>query len=142
MSTLLAAVLFVGMASTTATQADPSLPSPSPTSDAARPAVVPDGHSDYDTPPIPVRITQPRYPAEPFHQGISGTVEIEILIDTQGRVSKAKVVKSIPELDAAALDCVRNWVFRPAMKGGQPVATVASAPITFKITMKKDKKKK
>jgi protein TonB len=56
-------------------------------------------------------------------------------------VSKARVVRSIPELDAAALACVKEWRFRPAMKAGQPVATVASAPITFTIT-KKDKKQK
>jgi protein TonB len=64
-------------------------------------------------------------------------VKVEILIDKTGRVAKTRVVKSIPELDAAALECVRDWVFQPAQKGGQPVSTVASAPVTFKITDKK-----
>ncbi|PYQ42414.1 MAG: energy transducer TonB, partial [Acidobacteria bacterium] len=58
-------------------------------------------------------------------------------IDKTGRVAKARVVKSIPELDAAAIQCVMEWEFRPAQKGGQPVATIASAPITFTITKKK-----
>jgi protein TonB len=142
MSTLLAVALLAGMAiSTSANQAEPPPPSPSPTSDTSRPAAgdSPASATDADRGPIAVRITQPRYPEAPFRKGISGTVEVEILIDTTGRVSKSKVVKSIPELDAAALDCVKNWVFRPAMKGGQPVATVASAPITFTITTKKEK---
>ena len=38
-----------------------------------------------------------------LRKGISGTVEVEILIDTNGHVAKARVVRSIPELDAAAL---------------------------------------
>jgi TonB family protein len=62
---------------------------------------------------------------------------VEILIDKTGGVAKARVVKSIPELDEAALQCVRDWVFRPAQKAGEPVATVASAPVTFKILKKK-----
>jgi TonB family protein len=92
---------------------------------------------DYDRPPVPIHITQPRYPPSAFQKGISGTVEVEILIDKTGRVAKARVVKSIPQLDAAALECVRDWVFRPAQKAGEPVATVASAPVTFKILDKK-----
>jgi TonB family protein len=92
---------------------------------------------DTDQPPVPLRITQPRYPPAAFHKGISGTVEVEILIDKTGHVAKARVVRSIPELDAAALQCVMEWEFRPAQKAGQPVATIASAPITFTITKKK-----
>ena len=92
---------------------------------------------DTDQPPVPLHITQPRYPPAAFHNGISGTVQLEILIDKTGRVAKARVVKSIPELDAAAIQCVMEWEFRPARKGGQPVATIASAPITFTITKKK-----
>jgi TonB family protein len=64
---------------------------------------------------------------------IEGTVEVEILIDSTGHVSKARVVRSIPALDSAALDTVRQWVFSPAIKNGRPVATVASAPVTFRI---------
>lgn len=92
---------------------------------------------DVDRPPVPIHTTQPRYPPAAFYKGISGTVEVEILIDKTGRVAKSRIVKSIPELDAAALQCVADWVFRPAQKDGQPVATVASAPVTFSITKKK-----
>jgi TonB family protein len=92
---------------------------------------------DTDQPPVPLHITQPRYPPAAFQKGISGTVGLEILIDKTGHVAKARVVRSIPELDAAALQCVMEWEFRPAQKAGQPVATVASAPITFTITKKK-----
>ena len=88
---------------------------------------------DYDQGPRPIKITQPKYPPEAFVKKIEGTVEVEILIDSTGRVAKARVVKSIPALDKAALDTVYQWVFMPAVKHGRPVATVASAPVTFRI---------
>lgn len=88
---------------------------------------------DYDQPPRAIRITQPKYPPDAFVKKIEGTVEVEILIDANGRVAKARVIRSIPLLDAAALQTVYQWVFSPAIKGGRPVATVASAPVTFRI---------
>jgi protein TonB len=88
---------------------------------------------DYDQPPRPIKITRPQYPQEAFVKKIEGIVELEIIIDASGRVSRARVVKSIPLLDAAAIQTVRQWVFSPAIKNGVPVATVATAPVTFRI---------
>ena len=88
---------------------------------------------DYDQGPKPIRITQPKYPPEAFVKKIEGTVEVEIVIDSTGHVSQARVLRSIPALDRAALDTVKQWVFSPAIKGGRPVATIANAPVTFRI---------
>ena len=41
--------------------------------------------------------------------------------------------RSIPQLDAAAIQTVRQWIFSPAIKGGRPVATIAQAPVSFRI---------
>jgi len=60
-------------------------------------------------------------------------VEVEILIDTTGRVRPVRILHSVPQLDAAALENVKQWVFAPAMKGGRPVPTTAIAPVTFHI---------
>jgi protein TonB len=81
--------------------------------------------------------TKPRYPPDAFRRGVEGTVELEILIDETGRVVKTRIIKSIPGLDVAAIQCVMEWQFRPAQVAGRPVATVASAPITFRISAKK-----
>jgi len=88
---------------------------------------------DYDSPPRPIKMTRPQYPQEAFVKKIEGTVEVEILIDANGRVVSARVVRSIPMLDAAAVQTVYQWVFAPAMKGGRPVSTRAMAPVTFRI---------
>jgi protein TonB len=88
---------------------------------------------DYDQPPRPIKITRPQYPQEAFVKKIEGMVKVQILIDANGRVVNARVIQSIPLLDAAALQTVYQWVFSPAMKNGRPVATLAEAPVTFRI---------
>ena len=60
-------------------------------------------------------------------------VVLEILIDEAGHVVRARVVRSVPLLDEAAVRAVRKWLFAPALRRGRPVATVAMAPITFRI---------
>jgi periplasmic protein TonB len=88
---------------------------------------------DYDQPPRLIKNVKPQYPQDAFIKKIEGTVEIEILIDSTGRVVNARVVHSIPLLDAAALATVKQWLFAPAVKGGRPVATIARAPVAFRI---------
>ncbi len=88
---------------------------------------------DYDSAPRPIKITRPQYPQEAFVKKIEGTVVVEILIDSQGRVERARVLQTIPLLDAAALQCVRQWTFEPAIKHGHPVPTLAHAPVAFQI---------
>lgn len=88
---------------------------------------------DYDQPPRPIKMPRPVYPQEAFVKKIEGTVLVEILIDANGNVIRASVVQSIPALDQAALQSVYQWRFSPAMKKGRPVATIAQAPVSFRI---------
>jgi protein TonB len=88
---------------------------------------------DYDRPPRLIRKTKPEYPREAFAKKVEGVVVVEILIDASGRVARVHVTQSVPLLDAAALDAVRQWVFEPAIRQGRPVATLAVAPVSFRI---------
>jgi protein TonB len=88
---------------------------------------------DYDSAPRPIKITRPQYPQEAFVKKVEGTVVVEILIDSQGRVVRARVIQSVPLLDAAALQTVYQWIFQPAVKHGRPVPTIAHAPVAFRI---------
>ncbi len=60
-------------------------------------------------------------------------VELEIVIDTSGRVAAARVLRSVPLLDAEALRTVRTWIFVPAEHGGRPVVAIARASVAFRI---------
>ena len=88
---------------------------------------------DYDSPPVPIKMTQPVYPQDAFVKKIEGTVLVEIYIDIHGNVVSARIIQSIPALDAAAIATVKQWRFKPARKGGKPVATLAHAPVGFRI---------
>jgi protein TonB len=88
---------------------------------------------DYDLPPRPLK--QPlQYPQEAFVKKIEGTVRVEAMIDASGRVIPLRIVRSaVPILDRAAFESVKQWVFSPALRRGQPVAIVAHLDVTFRI---------
>lgn len=88
---------------------------------------------DYDQPPRLLKQTRPVYPQEGFIKKIEGVVQLEIQIGIDGRVGRAKITRSIPQLDAAAIQCVQQWSFAPAIKAGRPVMTVVGAAVTFRI---------
>jgi protein TonB len=86
-----------------------------------------------DRPPRLLHQTRPRYPQQAFVQKVEGVVLLEILIDADGHVARARIVHSVPLLDGAALEAVREWRFVPALKAGRPVASLAFAPVSFRI---------
>ncbi len=88
---------------------------------------------DGATPPKILQQSHPAYPRDAFNSKITGTVMVEILIGEDGEVAHAAVRQSIPKLDDAALACVRHWRFEPSRVGGKPIATVAHAPVNFRI---------
>ena len=54
---------------------------------------------------------------------------LELSIGKDGKVTAAKVLRSIPELDQAAIDAVKQWEFTPTLKDGVPVAVCCRAVI-------------
>ena len=88
---------------------------------------------DYDQPPKLIKQVRPNYPQEAFVKKVEGEVLVEILIDATGRVIRARVLRSVPQLDGAAVQTVYQWQFSPAVKQGRPVATIAHVPVRFQI---------
>ncbi|HKQ59379.1 MAG TPA: energy transducer TonB [Candidatus Eisenbacteria bacterium] len=60
-----------------------------------------------------------------------GTVLVQALVGADGKVKDTRVVKSVPGLDDAAVAAVRQWVFKPAMTKGKPVAVWVAVPVRF-----------
>jgi len=88
----------------------------------------------YDDPPRMTWQTRPVYPSDAYRQRIQGTVVVEFVIDERGQVAHAEVRESISPLDRAALATVKQWRFSPAHLAGKPVAAMAKAPVSFRIT--------
>ena len=73
------------------------------------------------------------YSAEALRAGVQGAVAVDVTIDPLGKVSDAKVVRSIPLLDAAALAAARQWEFAPTLIDGKPVPIIATIELTFSL---------
>ncbi len=76
------------------------------------------------------------YPPEMFEAGIEGSVTLEALVDTTGRVEPGsiEVVKSTrPQFEGPAKEMLRNSRFQPGSSGGRPLRTQVRLPIVFDI---------
>jgi TonB family protein len=82
-------------------------------------------------PPQTIKDVPPGYPALARSAGVSGAVTIEATIGPDGKVADTKVVHSIPLLDQAALDAVRQWEYLPSMLNGVPVPVLVTVTINF-----------
>jgi TonB family protein len=82
-------------------------------------------------PPTKIKDVKPVYPAIAQSAHVVGVVTIEATIGPDGKVIDAKVVRSVPLLDQAALDAVRQWEYTPALLNGQPVPVVVTVTINF-----------
>ena len=74
------------------------------------------------------------YPIAAKRQGIEGKVLIQAIIDENGNVAKAKIIKGIGSgCDEAALDAVKSSKFTPGKQRGKNVRVQITIPIVFKL---------
>jgi TonB family protein len=83
------------------------------------------------TPPAKIKNVQPVYPAVARAARVEGSVMLEVDVDADGRVSDARVIRSVPLLDQAALDAVKQWEYTPMRKGNVAVPTVMNVTVNF-----------
>ena len=84
--------------------------------------------------PAPRRAGVAVYPDEAQAAGIQGGVQAEIVIDPDGIVTDARIVKSVPLLDEAALRAVRDWRFEPTMVEGRAVPVRMVVTVNFTLS--------
>src|SRR5262249_26210341 len=110
-----------------------------------------DGHSaegvvgGEDTAPLPlsevaqapllISQTVPRYPERARLLGVAGLVRLEPILSREGRMEQGiKVLESMPLLDEAASDALRQWRFTPARDdSGRPVGVILEVPFRFTL---------
>jgi protein TonB len=85
------------------------------------------------TAPVKMVDTAPVYPAIAQSARVEGVVILEAVIDAQGRVESARILRSIPLLDQAALDAVRQWRFTAARLNGDAVPVVMTVTVNFTL---------
>ena len=75
----------------------------------------------------------PSYPLIAQSARVQGVVILEALIGTDGRVADARVLRSIPLLDQAALDAVRQWEYTPTLLNGAPTPVIMTVTVQFTL---------
>jgi len=84
-------------------------------------------------PPQKIRDVKPVYPSIAQSARVQGVVIIEATIGPDGKVKDARVLRSIPLLDQAAIDAVRQWEFTPTLLNGVPVPVIMTVTVNFTL---------
>lgn len=102
--------------------------------DAGAPSPEPADVHDAVTPPEPLVRVDAVYPQRALAERRAGTVTLRVTIESDGSVGDAAVAESAgDDLDQAALEAVRQWRFRPALRAGQAVRARVSIPFQFAL---------
>ncbi|MBI2356095.1 MAG: energy transducer TonB [Candidatus Doudnabacteria bacterium] len=84
-------------------------------------------------PPQRLEHVPPEYPAIARTARVQGIVIIQATINETGRVVEVEVLRSIPLLDQAALDAVRQWRYTPTLLNGKPVPVITTVTVQFTL---------
>ena len=86
-------------------------------------------------PPTKIKDVKPTYPVIAQISKVQGIVIVEATIGPNGKVQDAKVLRSHPLLEGAALDAVRQWEFTPTLLNGSPVSVVMTVTVDFRLRL-------
>ena len=93
----------------------------------------PDDFVAVDSEPVRISIAAPVYPAVAHTAGLEGTVLVRVLVGKDGKVKDVLFIEGPEGLKAAAEDCARTAVFKPALMDHKPVEVWVLMPVTFKL---------
>ena len=92
------------------------------------------------TPPVKLSAVPPQYTEEAKKARVQGVAILQVVINEQGNVTKAQVLKGLPMgLSEAALEAVKQWTFEPARENGVPVSVYYNLTINFQLPAPPDR---
>jgi TonB family protein len=84
--------------------------------------------------PAKTKHVAPVYPPIAQSARVQGVVILDVLIGTDGHVVDARVLRSIPLLNQAAIDAIMQWEFTPTRLNGAPVPVMMTATMSFSLS--------
>jgi len=84
-------------------------------------------------PPKLIKEAMPVYPEAARAAGVQGVVILGVKTDETGKVVDTMVLRSIPLLDQAAIDAVKQWIYEPFLKDGKAVPIVFTVTVRFQL---------
>jgi protein TonB len=82
----------------------------------------------------PVTRVEPVYPDLAAQARVQGVVILEVLVDVQGLPSSVNVLRSVPLLESAAIEAVRQWRWNPYELLEKPVPFWVTVTVNFRLT--------
>jgi protein TonB len=83
--------------------------------------------------PKKLKDVRPSFPSSAMAARVQGTVIMDITIGPDGRVHSTQLIKSVPLLDTAALEAVRQWEYAPTTVDGKAVAVLMTVTVHFSL---------
>jgi periplasmic protein TonB len=85
--------------------------------------------------PVLIKEVKPRYTDAAKARGVQGSVEMVVIVQTDGTVGdEVRVTKSLdPDLDQEAIVAMRQWRFKPGTKDDKPVDVEVNVEMTFTL---------
>ena len=81
-----------------------------------------------------IRAPRPVYPLVAREARVQGTVRFDAVIGKDGRIENLKLVDGSPLLAGAAMNAVKQWVYRPTYLNGNPVRVNTEIEIQFQLS--------
>ena len=75
--------------------------------------------------------TEPTYPVDAQKNGIQGAVWLDAVIGKDGHVASVQSISGSPVLVDAAKDAVLQWIYRPTLLNGEPIAVIMKVCVPF-----------
>ena len=104
-----------------------------PAGQRAAGAVAPIRVGDGVPAPRKVHDVSPVYPAAARTLRVQGQVILEATIGPTGEVVDVEVLRSVPELDEAAVAAVEQWRYEPTLVAGEAVPVIMTVTINFSL---------
>lgn len=76
----------------------------------------------------------PAYPIEAAREGIEGTVNLDVIVGTDGTVRSVSVLSGPAMLSSAAVSAVRDWRYGETFLAGEPIETEQRVSMVFRLT--------
>jgi len=86
-----------------------------------------------DVTPKSIKKVPPIYPDEAKRGRVEGSVRMEFLVTTEGRVERLRVLNGVPLIDLAAVKAVKQWTFEPAKRKGKAVPFAMVQTLRFRL---------
>jgi TonB family protein len=84
--------------------------------------------------PVPLNSVEAEFSDEARRAKYQGVCLISLIVDTQGNPQNPRVVRTLGMgLDEKALEAVRKYKFKPAMKGGRAVPVMITVEVNFRL---------